>query len=144
MSATATVHRPHRIRRRLTHLPIGLWASAAVLVVGAVIGGLVAGLAGVLGVTAGVAVVVFSFTVSSLIIAWADSVNPQLVLPVGLMTYVVKFTLFGAALILVLQIQWAGLQPMAWAMAASTVAWAASHAVWVWRAKIPYVSFDND
>jgi hypothetical protein len=144
MSATATVHRPHRIRRRLTHLPTGLWASAAVLGVGVVVGGLVAGVPGVLGVAVGVAVVVFSFTVSSLIIAWADSVNPQLVLPVGLMTYVLKFTLFGAALVVVLQIEWAGLKPMAWAMAATTIAWAVSHAVWVWRAKIPYVSFDDD
>jgi hypothetical protein len=144
MSATATVHRSGRIRRRLNHLPAGLWASAVVLVVGVVVSGLAAGVAGVLGVLIGVAVVVFSFTVSSVIIAWADSVNPRLVLPVGLMTYVLKFTIFGVALVAVQQVEWAGLKPMAFAMAAATVGWAVAHAVWVWRAKIPYVSFDND
>jgi hypothetical protein len=131
------------IRRRLNHLRPGLLGSAIVLALGAVIGGLAAGSAGVLGVVIGVAVVAFSFTVSSVIIAWADSINPSLVLPVGLMTYVLKFTLFGIALVAALRVEWAGMRPMAFAMAAATIAWAVAHATWVWRAKIPYVDFDD-
>ena len=140
MNTTARPAGP--IRRRLAHLPAAVKVTAAVTVVCAVVAGFVAGAAGVLGAVIGAAVVAFSFTVSSVIIAWADSVDPRLVLPVGLMTYVVKFSLFGVALVFALSLDWSGLRPMAITLAAATVAWATAHAVWVWRAKIPYVDVD--
>jgi len=140
MSTTARSAGP--IRRRLTHLPAALKVTGAVLVVCAVVGAVTTGWAGVLGAVIGALVVAFSFTVSSVIIAWADSVDPRLVLPVGLMTYVVKFSLFGVALVFALNLDWSGLRPMALTLAAATVAWATAHAVWVWRAKIPYVDVD--
>ena len=62
---------------------------------------MVAGAAGALGVAAGVALVVASYTATTLAIAWADSVNPRMVLPVGMGMYITKFSLFGAMLIVV-------------------------------------------
>jgi hypothetical protein len=143
MSATTPARPAGRIRRRLTHLPTALKVSAVVLVVCVIVGAFTTGLDGALGAAIGALVVVFSFTVSSVVIAWADAVDPRLVLPVGLMTYVLKFTLFGVALVFTLKLEWSGLRPMALTMAVATVAWATAHAVWVWRAKIPYVDVDG-
>ena len=75
------------MKGRLRHLPSGLLASAVLLVVGVVRGGLLRGGAGAAGAAAGVLLVAASYTVSSLAIAWADSVHPRLVMSVGLTTY---------------------------------------------------------
>ena len=68
------------------------------------------GFAGAAGAAAGVGIVVASFTVSSLVIAWADSVHPTLVLPVGMFTYIVKFTAIGFAMAAVVASGWDGLR----------------------------------
>ena len=116
------------IRRRLKHLPAGLLGCAVVLVAGAVAGGVWAGTPGLEGAVAGTLLVAASFTVSSVIIAWADSIDPKLVLPVGLMTYALKFTLLGVGLVAALQSTWRGLTPMALAIAGATFAWVVAHA----------------
>jgi hypothetical protein len=78
----------------------------------------------------GVAIVVASYTASSVALAWADSVDPQLVLKVGLTVYVLKFTAIGgddgdrgSG--------WAGLKPMGVAVIAAVVIWCGAQIWWV-------------
>lgn len=127
------------VRRRLTHLPAGLKATAVLFVVTVAGAAVVAGAAGAAGAAAGVALVAASFTVSSLAIAWADSVGPSLVLPVGLATYIVKFTAIGFVMAAVAATGWAGLPALGVAVIVTTIGWATAHAWWTWHARIPYV-----
>jgi hypothetical protein len=131
------------MRRRLRHLPSGLIASAVLLVVGAVLGGLLRGGAGAAGAAAGVLLVAASYTVSSLVIAWADAVRPALIMPVGLLTYAVKFTLIGILMWVVAGTGWAGLPAMGVGVIAGALGWTTAQAVWTWRARIPYVEIDG-
>ncbi|MDT5321311.1 MAG: hypothetical protein QOD88_3833 [Mycobacterium sp.] len=134
---------PSPMRKRLTHLPSGLAASAALLVVGVVVGAVLWGGAGAAGAAAGVLLVAASYTASSVIIAWADSIDPRLVLPAGLMTYTLKFTLFGVLLAVLAGTGWAGLLPMGVGIIAGALGWTTAQAVWTWRAQIPYVEIDG-
>jgi hypothetical protein len=131
------------VRKRLRHLPSGLRASAVLLPAGAVVGLLAGGAASALGAGFGVVLVAVSFSVSSLIIAWADSINPQLVLPVGLLTYALKFTLLGFAAVALAATGWAGLPAFGLGMAAATLAWIVAQAWWTWHAKILYVDAEG-
>jgi hypothetical protein len=92
---------------------------------------------------AGVALVVASYVVSSLAVAWADTVHPQLVMAVGLTTYAVKFTLLGAGLLAALSFDWAGLPAMAVAMAVAVLVWVTAQVWWTWRARLPYVEIET-
>jgi hypothetical protein len=139
--STTTAPRP--LRKRLRHLPSGLAASAVLLVVGVAAGTVLRGGAGAAGAAAGVTLVAASYTVSSVIIAWADSIDPRLVLPAGLMTYTLKFTLFGLLLAVLARTRWAGLLPMGIAIMAAALGWTVAQAVWTWRARIPYVEIDG-
>jgi len=131
------------MRKRLTHLPSGLLASAVLLVIGVVLGAVLRGPAGAAGAAAGVGLVAASYTVSSLAVAWADLMNPRLVLPVGLLTYVVKFTAIGFGMAAVAAGGWAGLPAMGLAVIVSALGWIIAQAVWTWRARIPYVDIDG-
>jgi hypothetical protein len=144
MTEDAVARRPGRLRRRLTHLPSGLATSAVLLVVGLVLGGWLAGGAGAAGAAAGVALVAASYSLSSLVLAWADSVNPQLVLPVGLATYFLKFATIGLALALVARAGWKGLPAFGVAVMVTTLSWVVAQAWWTWHAKIPYVQLERD
>jgi hypothetical protein len=127
------------MRTRLKFLPAGLKASAGLLVIGMLVGLIVDGTAGAGGAVLGVALVAASFTVSSLVIAWADSVNPTLVFPVGMMTYILKITAIGFGCYALAATGWAGLPAFGIATMAATIAWATAQAWWTWHAKIPYV-----
>ena len=130
---------PGELRKRLRHLPSGLAASAALLVLGLVIGGLARGTVGALGAAAGVGLVAASYTGSSVVIAWADARDPRLVLPFGLLTYVVKFTIIGFVMAAIDASGWDGLAPMGLAIIVTALGWTVAQAVWTWRARIPYV-----
>lgn len=131
------------MRTRLRHLTPGLLASAVFLVLGLVIGGLVQGLPGALGAASGVLLVGASYTVSSVILAWADAIRPKLVLPVGLATYVLKFTVIGVVMAAVSATDWAGLPALGMAVIVSALGWMVAQAWWTWHAKIPYVEIDK-
>jgi hypothetical protein len=130
------------LRGRLKHLPSGLLASAGLLLIGVVVGALVRGGAGAAGAAAGVGLVAASYTISSVVIAWADLRDPRLVLPVGLLTYVLKFTLIGFVLAGVAATGWRGLPVMGIAIIVSALGWTIAQAVWTWRARIPYVEIE--
>ncbi len=128
------------MRERVRHLLVALGVCAALIVVGAAVGWAVSGAAGALGVAAGVALVAGSYTASTLAIAWADTVNPRLVLPVGMGMYVTKFSLLGALLIFVGATEWPGKIPMAMGIVAGVVAWTATQIWWTVRNAHPYVA----
>jgi len=130
------------VRKRLRHLPAGLATSGVLLVVGLLLGAGLRGGAGAAGAAAGVGLVATSYTVSSVVVAWADSIDPRLVLPAGVMTYLLKVTAIGAGMWTLASSGWAGLHPMGVAILASTFAWLVAQAVWTWRARIPYVEVD--
>lgn len=123
----------------MNHLPVGLKVSAVIFVLMVAGGAVLGGPTGALGAAAGVGIVVASFTVSSLVIAWADSVHPTLVLPVGMFTYILKFTAIGFAMAAVVASGWDGLTALGVGVAVSTIGWATAQAWWVWHARIPYV-----
>ncbi|MDQ1652665.1 MAG: hypothetical protein QOI35_1865 [Cryptosporangiaceae bacterium] len=127
------------MRKRLRHLPPALAASAVTLVVFAVAAFLLDGLASAAGVAVGVVIVAFSFVASSLVLAWADIVDRNLILPAGLVTYVLKFALFGVVLYAVGQSGWRGSGGIGAGLIAGTLVWATTQAVWVYRSRIPYV-----
>jgi hypothetical protein len=132
------------LRPRLRHLPMPLLAMAALAVVATLVGGLARGGTGALGAAAGVVLVAASYTASSAVLAWADGVNPRLVLPVGLVTYAVKFLLLGLLMLAVAATGWDGLRPMGFAIVAAALTWSVAQAAWTWRAKIPYVEVQLD
>jgi hypothetical protein len=127
------------MRKRLKHLPILLIASAAILVVCVLVGAVRGGLTSALGAAAGVALVVFSYTISSVIIAYTDLHMRPMLLPIGLATYLIKFTAFGGMLVAVNESNWDGAVPMAGGIIAGVVVWVTTQAVWVYRSRIPYV-----
>jgi hypothetical protein len=102
-------------------------------VIGAVLGGGI----GAFGAGAGVALVLASYVASTLAIAWADSVAPKMVLGVGVGMYVLKFSLFGIMLVLLVMAGWPGRVAMAWGIIAGVIAWTASQIWWTTRRAYP-------
>jgi hypothetical protein len=130
------------VRKRLRHLPTCFVATAGLLVVGLPAGFAWGRAAGLFGVLAGVALVVVSYLISSLVVAWVDLVARAMLLPVVLLTYVLKFTVFGVVMWTIANTGWAGLRPMGVAVIAATVAWTGAQGWWIMRAKIPYVEIE--
>jgi sugar phosphate permease len=116
-----------------------LLALGVLLLVGSAAALPLRGVTGAGGFAAGVALVAVSYVLSSLAVAWADRVNPRLVLPVGLVTYAMKFLLLGLLMAVVNATGWLGLPPMGIAIVAAALTWSAAQACWTWRAKLPYV-----
>ncbi|MFG2101817.1 hypothetical protein ACIBXA_12940 [Micromonospora echinaurantiaca] len=118
-------------RWRLRHLPVLLAASGLLTAVAALLGAVTGGTDAALGAAAGVGVTVASYTLTTVVLAWADSVNPQLVLPFGLGLYAAKFTLLGVVMVAVASTGWAGLIPLCLGIAAGVVVWTGVHIWWL-------------
>jgi len=103
-------------------------------------GAVLSGAPGALGALAGVGLVVVSYVISGLSVAWADSINPRLVLPIGLLTYALKFILFGIAMAAVARTGWPGLVPMGVTVLVAVVVWTGTHLWWTLRAPDPYTA----
>lgn len=127
------------IRQRLRHLVVPLLSSVVLLVLAAVVGWLVDGGVGLAGAVAGVALVTFSYLLSSVAIAWADSVHPKLVMSVGLAAYITKFLLFGVVMFGVVDADWGGIRSMAAAMIVATIGWVTAQVWWTFRDHQPGV-----
>src|SRR5262245_57388228 len=124
--------------KRLNFLPFMLGVTAVVAVVAPLVAYLTVSPIAALGGLAGVGLVAASYLLSSFVIAWADSINPKMVLTVGLMMYGVKFTVLFLVLAVIAQTGWAGLKPMAIGIGIAAIAWTIGHAWWLWHARIPY------
>ncbi len=118
-------------RWRLRHLPVLLAASAVLAAVAALVGGVTGGLTGALGAAAGVGVTVFSYTLTTVVLARADQINPQLLLPLGVGLYVLKFSLLGGVLVAVASTGWSGLIPLCLGIVAGVAVWTAVHIWWL-------------
>ncbi|WP_446216664.1 hypothetical protein [Micromonospora sp. IBHARD004] len=116
---------------RLRHLPVLLIASAVLGALAAVVGGVTGGADAALGAAAGVAVTAVSYTLTTVVLAWADARDPQLVLPFGLGLYAAKFTLLGAVMIGVAATGWPGLIPLCLGIAAGVAVWTGVHVWWL-------------
>lgn len=116
---------------RLRHLPVLLAAVAVLAAVAAVTGGVWRGADGALGAAGGVAVTAASYTLTTVVLAWADARDPQLVLPFGLGLYVAKMTALGGVLVLVASTGWPGLIPFCLGLAAGVVIWTGVHIWWL-------------
>lgn len=120
-------------RWRLRHLPVLLVASVALAAVAAVVGGATGGVTAAFGAAAGVGVTVLSYTLTTVVLAWADEVNTQLVLPLGLGLYALKFTLLGVVMVAVASTGWPGLVPLCLGIVAGVAVWTAVHIWWLTR-----------
>ncbi|MEU1689870.1 hypothetical protein [Micromonospora sp. NPDC005707] len=116
---------------RLRHLPVLVLASVLMAAVAAVAGGVTRGADGALGAAAGVAVTAVSYSLTTVVLAWADARDPQLVLPFGLGVYIAKMTLLGGVMVLVASTGWPGLVPFALGIAAGVVVWTGVHIWWL-------------
>jgi len=120
-------------RWRVEHLPFLTAASIALLLCAASIGFLSGGSPAALGAAAGVALTTVSFTMSTLVIAWADTVRPALLMPLGLLAYVVKYSLLGVILAYVISSEWPGRTAMGWGVVAGVLGWTSVQIWWVAR-----------
>lgn len=130
------------VRARVRHLPIELAVAGGLLVASVIVGLVASGPVAAVGAGAGVLLVTLSYTASTLAIAWADSVNPRMVLAVGMAMYITKFSLLGAVLIFVSGTDWAGQVPMALGIVAGIVTWIGIQIWWTVRHEHPYVDPD--
>jgi len=121
------------IRDRLPHLPAILIATGGLLLVAVVLGWAYAGGAGAAGAAGGVGIVAASYLMSTYLIAWADSVDTQLVLKVGLGAYVLKFSLIGVFMVWISGTGWAGLPALGAGVVAAVVVWSGTQIWWVSR-----------
>jgi hypothetical protein len=122
---------PKDPRWRVEHLPFLTSASIALLLCAASVGFLVGGAPIALAAAAGVAITTVSYTMSTLVIAWADTVRPALVMPLGLLTYVVKYTLLGVILAFTVTSDWPGKAALGWGVVAGVVCWTTLQIWWV-------------
>jgi hypothetical protein len=120
-------------RWRVAHLPFLSAVSAALMVCAASAGFLVGGPASALGGAVGVLIVTLSFTMSTLVIAWADTVRPALLMPLALLTYVLKYSVLGVVLAFGVAGAWSGKAALGWGIVAAVVVWTAVQAWWLTR-----------
>ncbi|MFI7021839.1 hypothetical protein [Micromonospora sp. NPDC049900] len=130
---------PGAIRSRLPHLRLPLLACAGLAVLGVPIAALLRGPTGAAGVAAGIGLVVVSYLVSGLSVAWADAVSPKMIMPVGLVTYATKMVFLGMVMAAVARTGWPGLPDMGVAIIAGVLVWIVAHTTWAWRAPLPTV-----
>ena len=118
-------------RWRVAHLPFLTAVSVAVLLCAASIGFLAGGPQAAFGAAAGVAITTVSYTMSTLVIAWADTVRPALVMPLGLGAYMVKYSLLAVILLFTVSSDWPGKTALGWGVVAGVVVWTAVQSWWV-------------
>jgi hypothetical protein len=120
-------------RWRVEHLPLLTASSMALLLCAASAGYLAGGVTDAFAAAAGVAIVTVSYTMSTLVIAWADTVRPALLMPLGLLVYMVKYALLGIILVFTVESSWTGKAALGWGVVAGVVGWTAVQIWWVTR-----------
>ncbi|TCB95860.1 hypothetical protein E0H26_18055 [Micromonospora zingiberis] len=130
---------PGAIRARLPHLRLPLLACAALAAVVVPGAAWLRGPTDAAGVAAGIVLVIVSYLISSISVAWADAVDPKLIMSVGLATYVMKVVILGVVMIAVAATGWPGLPAMGVAIIAAVVVWTGAHLTWALRTPLPTV-----
>lgn len=124
-------------RWRVEHLPFLSSVAFALMLCAASIGYFTGGSASALGAGAGVLIVTISYTMSTLVVAWADTVRPALVMPLAMMTYVLKYTILGLVLVYGLSADWGGKAALGWGIVVGVIVWTAVQAWWFTRIRRP-------
>jgi hypothetical protein len=117
-------------RWRVAHLPFLSAVSFALLLCAASAGFLAGGSAAALGAAVGVLIVIISYTMSTLVIAWADTVRPALLMPLALLTYVLKCVVLGVVLAYGVSTDWTGKTALGWGVVAGVIVWTGVQAWW--------------
>jgi hypothetical protein len=124
-------------RWRVAHLPFLTAVSFGLLLCAASAGFLAGGSASAVGAAFGVLIVTISYTLSTLVVAWADTVRPALIMPLALLTYVLKYSVFGVVLVYGLSTDWTGKDALGWGIVAGVVVWTGVQAWWFTVARPP-------
>ena len=117
-------------RWRVAHLPFLSAVSGALLLCAASAGFLSGGSGPALGAATGVLIVTLSCTMSTLVIAWADTVRPALLMPLALLTYIVKYSILGVVLAYGVSTDWTGKSALGWGIVAAVIVWTGVQAWW--------------
>ncbi|MDA1361515.1 hypothetical protein O1R50_17945 [Glycomyces luteolus] len=120
-----------------------LLASAIAAVIAALVGGITAGGTAAWAAPAGVALAALGFAGSAAAVALAETFDLRLTLPMALITYSIKLALVLTVLSIVKAAVPDALLPFAYGVVGGAVAWLATQVAWVYKAKIPYVEFDQ-
>ena len=124
---------PEDPRWRIEHLPFVTAAGLALVLCAFSAGFLADGLAGGLGAAGGVLVVTVGVSLTTLAIGWADVIRPELVMPVGMGVYVVKYAAIVFLLFAVAGSDWSGALALFWGVAAGAVVLTGVQAWWLTR-----------
>jgi hypothetical protein len=119
-------------RWRLEHLPFLMTVSFALVLCVASVGFFTAGPPAALGAALGVLIVTISYSMSTLVIAWADTVRPELVLPVAILTYVLKYTILGVILAYGVATDWPGRTALGMGIVVGVMVWTGVQAWWLY------------
>nr|WP_229071566.1 hypothetical protein [Actinoplanes sp. DH11] len=119
-------------RWRVEHLPFLSAVSMALLLFAASAGFLTGGRQSAVGAAAGVLIVTVSYTMTTLVIAWADTVRPALLMPLGLLTYTVKYALLGVILAFGVASDWSGKTALGLGIVSGIVVWTGVQAWWMY------------
>jgi hypothetical protein len=120
-------------RWRIEHLPLVTAVGVALVMCAFSAGFLAGGLPAGLGAAGGVLVVTAGVTLTTLAIAWADVIRPELVMPVGLGIFLVKYAAVAFLLFAVAGSGWSGARAMFWGVAAGAVLLTGVQAWWLTR-----------
>lgn len=121
------------MRSGLRYVPTCLAVSAAVAVVAALIGWYARGAAGALGGLAGAAVMALAYLVSAVVVVWVDSIDRRLLLPIAMLTYILKIVMLGAVAFAAGRAGWPGLFPMAVSAGVVIILWPLAQLWWTLR-----------
>ncbi|WP_372443188.1 hypothetical protein [Actinoplanes teichomyceticus] len=124
---------PKDPRWKVEHLGFLTTVSFALLMCAASSGFLAGGADAALGAAGGVLIVTVSHTLTTLVVAWADTVRPALVMPLGMFTYVAKYSLLGIILAVGVSSEWPGKTALGLGVVAGVVVWTGVQAWWVTR-----------
>jgi hypothetical protein len=120
-------------RWRIEHLPMITAVGLALVFCGFSAGLLIGGMPAALGVAGGILIVTLGVSLTTLAIAWADVIRPELVLPVGLIVYFVKYAAIAFLMFAVAASNWSGARPMLWGLAVGAVLLTGVQAWWLTR-----------
>ncbi|WUJ12412.1 hypothetical protein OHA21_33725 [Actinoplanes sp. NBC_00393] len=119
-------------RWRVEHLPLLSAVCVLLLTCAASVGFFAGGPAAALGAATGVLIVTVSYSMSTLVIAWADTVRPALLMPLGLLTYMLKYTLLGIILAYGVSTDWPGKTALGLGIVAGVMVWTGVQAWWMY------------
>ncbi|MGH3714576.1 MAG: hypothetical protein ACRDT4_14115 [Micromonosporaceae bacterium] len=120
-------------RSGLRHLPTCLAVSGVIAAVAVPLFWWVRGPAGAAGAAAGVAVMALAYLTSAAVVVWVDSIDRRLLMPITMLTYILKIVMLGAVAFTARKAGWSGLFPMAVSAGVVIVAWPLAQLWWVLR-----------